>query len=42
MRYLGAAFVCLAILYGVDVVRFNGRYFDASESMLLDVYRYWR
>jgi hypothetical protein len=42
MKYLGATLVCLAILYGVDMVWFNGRYFDASESMVLDIYRHWQ
>ena len=41
MRYLGAVILLLALFYCVDKMWFNGRCFDASESMVLDIYRHW-
>ncbi len=42
MRFLGAALVCIAVLYGVDAVWFNGVYFSATTSMMSQIVRHLR
>ncbi len=42
MRFLGATLVCIAVLYGVDAVWFNGAYFNAATSMMLEIVRHSR
>jgi hypothetical protein len=37
MRFLGAALVCIAVLYGVDAYWFNGVYFAALTSMMSQI-----
>jgi hypothetical protein len=41
MRILGAALVCIAVLYGLDVYLYNGQYFASLEHGLSDIYRHW-
>jgi hypothetical protein len=38
---LGAAAVCIAMLYGLDALCFDGRYFADLERTLYDVYVHW-
>jgi hypothetical protein len=38
---LGAAAVCFAMLYGLDALSFDGRYFAAIEHVLHDIYAHW-
>jgi hypothetical protein len=42
MRLLGAALVCIAVLYGVDAYWFNGAYFAAATSMMSQIVRQLR
>jgi hypothetical protein len=42
MRLLGAALVCLAVLYGVDAFWFNGVYFIAINSMISQIVQHLR
>jgi hypothetical protein len=42
MRLLGAALVCMAILYGVDAFWFNGLYFTAAVGMMSQMVEHWR
>jgi hypothetical protein len=41
MKCLGAAAVCIAVLYGVDVFWFDGWYFASTDRMLSEFYRQW-
>jgi hypothetical protein len=41
MRLFGAAFVCIAVLYGVDVLFFDGRYGDGVDRVVWNIYRHW-
>jgi hypothetical protein len=38
---IGAAVVCFVMLYGLDAVCFDGRYFAAIEHVLHDIYAHW-
>jgi hypothetical protein len=40
--FLIAAGICVAVLYGVDALYFNGQYYDALISMMSDLYRHLR
>jgi hypothetical protein len=37
----GAALVCIAVLYGVDALMFDGRYAASVSSALHEVYAHW-
>jgi len=41
MRFLGAALVCIAVLYGVDALFFDGQYGQSIDSAISDIYRNW-
>ena len=41
MRFLGAALVCIAVLYGVDAFFFDGQYGQGIESAISDIYQHW-
>ena len=41
MRFLGAALVCIAVLYGVDAHFFDGRYKDGIVQAMSDIIRHW-
>jgi hypothetical protein len=41
MRFLGAALVCMAVLYGFDAYYFNGRYLASLQREIADIYRHW-
>jgi hypothetical protein len=41
MRLLGAALVCIAVLYGVDAFFFGGRYGQGVDCTISDIYRHW-
>ena len=41
MRFLGAALVCIAVLYGVDAHFFHGQYEDGIEHLLSDISQHW-
>ena len=41
MRFLAAAFVCVAILYGFDAYFYNGRYFIGLQGEIADIYQHW-
>ena len=38
--FLMVAGICVAALYGVDALYFNGQYYDALISMMSDIYRH--
>jgi hypothetical protein len=38
---LSAALVCVAVLYGVDALLFDGRYFFGVSSVMSDLYAHW-
>jgi hypothetical protein len=38
---LDIAIVCIAVLYGVDAVGFDGWYFAAVKHVISDVYLHW-
>jgi hypothetical protein len=37
----GAALVCIAVLYGVDALMFDGRYAASVTAVLSDMYAHW-
>jgi hypothetical protein len=41
MRFLGAALVCIAVLYGMDAYFSNGRYFASLQREVADIYQHW-
>jgi hypothetical protein len=41
MRFLGAALVCIAVLYGFDAYFYNGQYLASLESAFSDISRHW-
>jgi hypothetical protein len=41
MRFFGAAFVCIAVLYGVDAFFFDGRYGDGMDRVISSIYLHW-
>jgi hypothetical protein len=41
MRFLGAALVCVAVLYGFDAYFYNGRYFANLQQELAQIYQHW-
>jgi hypothetical protein len=42
MRFLGAALVCIAVLYGVDAFWFNGLYFTLAGRMMSQIVGHFR
>jgi hypothetical protein len=42
MMKFGAAFVCIAVLYGVDALMFDGWYVAGLTRMLSEIYVHWR
>jgi hypothetical protein len=41
MRFLGAAFVCIAVLYGLDAYFYNGRYLANLQQEIAQIYQHW-
>ena len=41
MRFLGAALVYIAVLYGVDAHFYDGQYKDGIEHLLSDILWHW-
>ena len=41
MRFLGAALVCIAVLYGFDAYFYDGQYFAILERSISDIYQRW-
>jgi hypothetical protein len=41
MRFLGAAIICIVILYGIDVYCFDGRYLAILIGMVSDIRTKW-
>jgi hypothetical protein len=41
MRFLDAALVCIAVLYGVDAYFFGGRYGQGIENTISDIRQRW-
>lgn len=41
MRFLGAALVCIAVLYGLDAYFYGGQYFGTLERVISDIYERW-
>jgi hypothetical protein len=41
MRFLGAALVCIAVLYGCDAYFYDGRYFASLQREIVDIYQHW-
>jgi hypothetical protein len=41
MRFLGAALVCVAVLYGVDAFFFARQYGQGIDRTISDIYRRW-
>ena len=41
MRFLGAALVCIAILYGMDAYFSDGRYFASLQREIADIRQHW-
>jgi hypothetical protein len=41
MRFLGATFICIAVLYGVDAHFFDGQYTDCMKLLISDILRHW-
>jgi hypothetical protein len=41
MRFLGAALVCIAVLYGCDAYFYDGRYFAGLQREISDIYQHW-
>ena len=41
MRFLGAALVCIAVLYGVDQLFFGGRYVADVDRVISEIYSHW-
>jgi len=42
MRFLGAALTCIAVLYAVDSVWFDGRYFIVANHIISSFYTHWK
>jgi hypothetical protein len=40
MRFLGAALVCIAVLYGIDAYFFDGRYKNGIEQAVSEIERH--
>jgi hypothetical protein len=40
MRFFGAALVCLAVLYGVDVFFFDGLYGNGMDRVISSIYQH--
>jgi len=38
---LDAMLVCIAVLYGVDMSMFDGRYMTCISSMISEIYAHW-
>jgi hypothetical protein len=38
---ISIALVCIAVLYGVDAVMFDGRYIAGVTSMMSELYAHW-
>jgi hypothetical protein len=41
MRFLGAALVCIAILYGLDAYFYNGLYLASLQREIADIHQHW-
>jgi hypothetical protein len=41
MRSLGAALICIAVLYGLDAYFQNGRYFASLQQEIAQIYQHW-
>ena len=41
MRFLGAALVCIAVLYGMDAYFYDGRYLASLQRQIADIYQHW-
>jgi hypothetical protein len=41
VRLIGAALVCIAILYGVDALLFDGCYVQGVDRAMTAIYRHW-
>jgi hypothetical protein len=41
MRILGAALVCIAVLYGMDAYFAGGRYFASLQREIADIHQHW-
>ena len=41
MRSLGAALICIAVLYGFDAYFYNGRYFASLQKEITEIYQHW-
>jgi hypothetical protein len=41
MRFLGAALVCVAVLYGMDAFLFDGRYLASLQREIADIRQHW-
>jgi len=41
MRFVGAAFICIAILYGFDAYFEDGRYFAGLHREIADIFQHW-
>ena len=41
MKGLPAALVCIAVLYGVDALLFDGRYFGDLNGVISQIYMHW-
>ena len=41
MRFLGAALVCIAVLYAADAQFFGGQYKDGIRHALSNILRHW-
>ncbi len=41
MKGLTAARVCIAVLYGVDALVFNGGYFATLNRVIFQIYIHW-
>jgi len=41
MKCLNATAVCLAVLYGIDAIGFDGWYFAAVHRVLIEVCWHW-
>jgi hypothetical protein len=40
-RFLAAALVCIAVLYGVDALFFDGQYGQGIERTISDIHQHW-
>jgi hypothetical protein len=38
---LGAALVCIAVLYGTDLFFFGGQYAAGAERVISEIYVHW-